>query len=536
MPRFSRFRQAKVLVLQAYCKQIEDHDIDNKKVTSARADRTNWRDLASGSAVEAIARGIHNQWGLWVGVSTRAGLVIPIYGDRKLVQAAPMCDHFIGRIDSTGSCSSSLLSWSIGHTNQGAVCHAGLQAEVVSLGDAGCVFASGFLSGDEQIGTSKLLERASQLHIDRQDVASRLVGVPRLSHSDRKAVRVLLESIRELMVEEDPREFGQDKARNDYSNIVGQSPAILKLFGLLDRVTRNDSTVLVQGENGTGKELIARAIHANSQRNKMGFVTQNCSALNDNLLDSELFGHTRGAFTGAIADKRGLFEVADGGTLFLDEIGDMSTTMQVKLLRVLQEGTFLPVGDTVTRKVDVRIIAASNRILRDMVREGTFREDLFYRLNVITMVVPPLRKRRADIPLLLDHFLHEFAQQSKSAQKALMPETSDMLVAYDWPGNVRELRHEVERLAVLSGHDELIEPDLVSRRIVEDVDPNRILDDPDEYGTLPEAVEALERRMILEALQATGWNKSRTAKKLGISRRNLIRKVQAFQLKPRQSS
>ena len=210
--------------------------------------------------------------------------------------------------------------------------------------------------------------------------------------------------------------------------------------------------------------------------------------------------------------------------------------MQVKLLRVLQEGTFLPVGDTVTRKVDVRIIAASNRILRDMVREGTFREDLFYRLNVITMVVPPLRKRRADIPLLLDHFLHEFAQQSKSAQKALMPETSDMLVAYDWPGNVRELRHEVERLAVLSGNDELIEPDLVSRRIVEDVDPNRILDDPDEYGTLPEAVEALERRMILEALQATGWNKSRTAKKLGISRRNLIRKVQAFQLKPRQSS
>lgn len=500
------------------------------------AERTNWQDLAGGSAIDAIAGAIQRQWGLWVGVSTRAGLVIPICQDREAVPAAPVCDRFMGRIDATGSCASSLLSWSIGDANKRSACHAGLKAEVVPLGDAGCLFASGFLDADGQASASSLLIRADQLHIGRQDVAGGLGDIPRLSESDRTALRVLLESIRELMVEDSPVEVHHDRPRNDYSNIVGQSPAILKLFSLLDRVTRNDSTVLVQGENGTGKELIARAIHANSRRNKMGFVTQNCSALNDNLLDSELFGHTRGAFTGAIADKRGLFEVADGGTLFLDEIGDMSTTMQVKLLRVLQEGTFLPVGDTVTRKVDVRIIAASNRILRDMVREGTFREDLFYRLNVITMVVPPLRKRRADIPLLLDHFLHEFARQSKTTPKTLMPETSEMLVSYDWPGNVRELRHEVERLAVLSGNDEVIESDLVSRRIVEDVDPNRILDDPDEYGTLPEAVEALERRMINEALQATGWNKSRAAKKLGVSRRNLIRKVQAFQLKPRPKS
>jgi transcriptional regulator with PAS, ATPase and Fis domain len=262
-------------------------------------------------------------------------------------------------------------------------------------------------------------------------------------------------------------------------------------------------------------------------------VVQNCSAFNDNLLDSELFGHKRGAFTGAIADKQGLFEVADKGTFFLDEIGDMwdmSPSLQVKVLRVLQEGTFTAVGDTEVKKVDVRVIAATNRDLKTMVERGEFREDLYYRINVINLVIPPLRDRRDDIDLLIDTFLQRHPTRERRPRQ-LSAECRHRLLAYSWPGNVRELENEIERLVVLSGDEELIQESTLSPRIQEQraIRPplDRATSDP---RSLPDAVQELERAMIRAALERNNWNKTRAAAELQISRRNLIRLVQKYEL------
>jgi transcriptional regulator with PAS, ATPase and Fis domain len=328
-----------------------------------------------------------------------------------------------------------------------------------------------------------------------------------------------------------------------HPTIVGRSAPMLALFRTLDRIRNSDATVLILGENGTGKELVACSIHQQSRRAGRPFVATNCSAFNDNLLESELFGHKRGAFTGAVSDKPGLFEVANGGTFFLDEVGDMSPALQVKLLRVLEEGEFLPVGGTEPKHVDVRIIAATNRDLAAMVKRGTFREDLYYRLHVVTVRVPPLRERRDDIPLLVEHFLTKLAQRTRQEKKLLTPRALERLVAHDWPGNVRELQNEMERLWVLSGEDRVIDVDLLSPTIgrrsaaspqpAADAPPRTAAPDPIPPGlprTLPEAVETLERRMIAEELRRARGNKTKAAQALGISRRNLIRKVQAYGL------
>jgi len=314
--------------------------------------------------------------------------------------------------------------------------------------------------------------------------------------------------------------------RTSYHGIIGGAPAMQELYVLLDRAAPSDATVLIQGENGTGKELVARAIHEGSERRDRRFVVTNCSAFNDNLLDSELFGHKRGAFTGAVADKPGLFEMADSGTFFLDEIGDMSPTLQVKVLRVLQEGTFNRVGDTEMRKVDVRIIAATNRDLQAMVAAGQFREDLFYRIHVITVTLPPLRERREDIPLLIEHFL---ARHRRQKTKRLMPDCAARMLAYPWPGNVRELENEIERLVVLAGDEPLIGAELLSPRIRQWA-PAEEVDLEPQPDSLPAAVEALERRMIGAAMRRHGGNKTRAAEELKVSRRNLIRLVQKYQL------
>ena len=313
--------------------------------------------------------------------------------------------------------------------------------------------------------------------------------------------------------------------RERYGAIIGRSPPMQRLYRMLDKVVASDSTVLIQGENGTGKELVARAVHQGSDRARRSFVVQNCSAFNENLLDSELFGHKRGAFTGAIADKPGLFEVADNGTFFLDEIGDMSPALQVKVLRVLQEGTFTAVGDTEVKTVDVRIIAATNRDLRSMVDRGEFREDLYYRINVINLVVPPLRERIGDIELLAEHFL---AAHDEGPRKELTEACREALLRYPWPGNVRELENEIERAVVLAGNARTIDVDLISPRILEH-EGTRIAQSSNPRS-LPAALRALERRMILDALRRHEWNKTRAAKDLEISRRNLIRLVQKYEL------
>jgi two-component system response regulator HupR/HoxA len=324
--------------------------------------------------------------------------------------------------------------------------------------------------------------------------------------------------------------------RYKFENIIGKSGSMLEVFRLLEKVCNSDSTVLINGESGTGKELVARAIHYNGPRKDKPFVVQNCSAFNDNLLESALFGHTKGSFTGALRDKKGLFEVAHDGTFFLDEVGDMSPSLQVKLLRVLQEGTFIPVGGTGTREVDVRVIAATHKDLTEMVKKGEFREDLFYRINVIRIQVPPLRERRDDLPILIDHFMKKHRREGQRA-RGLASDALAVLQAYHWPGNIRELENEIERLLVLGGDQDLLPGDLLSSRIRDAVSPtsgtafsqgsrsNLVL-----AGKLNDAVEALEREMISQGLTRTRHNKSRLSRELGISRSNLILKIAKYAL------
>jgi two-component system response regulator HupR/HoxA len=318
-----------------------------------------------------------------------------------------------------------------------------------------------------------------------------------------------------------------------FRELVGHSAAMQQVFQLLDKIARSESTVLIHGESGTGKELIARAIHYHGPRAKKAFVVQNCSAFNDNLLESALFGHVRGAFTGAVKDQKGLFEVADGGTFFLDEVGDMSPALQVKLLRVLQEGTLTPVGATKPVKVDVRIIAASHKELSKMVERGEFREDLYYRINVLKMVVPPLRDRIEDMPLLVEHFLHKH-YHGTGAPPRLSPEAMTGLAGYRWPGNIRELENEIERLMVLGADEEELPLGLLSQRVREASPETTPQSRPswrfERMGTLREVVETVEAEVIAQGLIRTHWNKSQLAKELGISRSNLIQKCNYYGL------
>ncbi len=330
-----------------------------------------------------------------------------------------------------------------------------------------------------------------------------------------------------------------------YHNIIGKSKKMQEIYHLLTKVSNSEATILIQGENGTGKEMVAKAIHYNSPRKDSIFVAVNCSAFNDNLLDSELFGHVKGAFTGAVKDKKGVFEVANGGTLFLDEIGDMTLSMQVKLLRVLQEGTFLPVGATQPKKVNVRVLAATNRPLKEMISKGEFREDLYYRINVINVTIPPLRERTEDIPLLMDTFLEKKCAEMGHPLKQWGKKTLEKFLDHKWPGNVRELQNEVERLVVLAGEDKVITPDLLSSRITEQVHSNNggsqtmatgNLRGINTKGSLKVAMEELESYMIKEGLKRCNFNKSKLSKELGISRASLIMKVDKYDLDKRKKA
>lgn len=321
-----------------------------------------------------------------------------------------------------------------------------------------------------------------------------------------------------------------------YHSMIGKSKNMQQIYQLLEKISNSESTILIQGSNGTGKELVAKAIHYNSPRKNSVFLAQNCSAFNDNLLDSELFGHVKGAFTGAVKDKKGLFETANGGTLFLDEIGDTSLTMQVKLLRVLQEGTFLPVGATTPRKVNVRILAATNKNLKEMVAKGEFREDLYYRINVINIMLPSLKDRKEDIPILVDHFMEKRCAEMGIPTKALSPKSLEHLLDYNWPGNVRELENEVERMVVLSGDSKTIVPDQLSPKILESGQTPSHVQGIRTDGSLKAALEELERLIIKEGLRRCHFNKSKLAKELGISRAGLIMKVEKYDLDKRRKA
>jgi two-component system, NtrC family, response regulator HydG len=312
-------------------------------------------------------------------------------------------------------------------------------------------------------------------------------------------------------------------------SIIGKSPAMTNLFEVIKRVSSATANILVSGESGTGKEVIARAIHNLGPRKSKAFVPVNVTAIPETLLESELFGHVKGSFTGAVSDKRGLFEEANGGTLFLDEIGDMSLTLQAKILRVLQDKQIRPVGGTDLKQIDVRIIAATHRDLKTMAQEGTFREDLFYRLNVIPVRVPALRERTEDIPLLVNHFISRFAAENASPVEGITPDALTHLVANPWPGNVRELENVMERAVVLSQSNQITTSEVMGSSI-ESAKKNL-----QQLHSDTPTLEMLEERYIKLILKQTNNQKEEAAKILGISRRTLYRKEQLYGMIPKDS-
>jgi transcriptional regulator with PAS, ATPase and Fis domain len=312
--------------------------------------------------------------------------------------------------------------------------------------------------------------------------------------------------------------------RYSFGNILGKNKRMQEIFELISDIANTDSTVLIQGESGTGKELIARAIHFNSHRKNKPFVVANCSAYSQNLLESELFGHEKGSFTGAIRRKTGRFEMANGGTVFLDEIGEVSPPTQILLLRVLQDHRFERVGGEETLDVDVRVIAATNKNLTEEMKKGTFREDLYYRLNVIPIFVPPLRERKDDVPLLASYFLQKFSHERGKEVTGFSPEVMEILLAHSWPGNVRELENATDHAVIIAKQDKIIPKDL----------PQFLLQRPlpvQEFTTLQD----FEKNLIQKTLQENNWNKHKAAKKLNINRSTLYGKIRRYGLEKGQN-
>jgi len=324
----------------------------------------------------------------------------------------------------------------------------------------------------------------------------------------------------------------QLRMRYRFENVIGQSNALRQVLDTVEKVADSDSTVLIRGESGTGKELIARALHFNSRRADRMLVTVNCGAIPEELLESELFGHVRGAFTNAVAHREGRFSLANGGTIFLDEIGDMSPNLQVKLLRVLQDRTFEPVGSSKTVKVNVRVLAATHQDLEEAIRERRFREDLYYRLNVIPIEVPPLRERREDIPLLVQHFLDVANQEKARRIDGIHPEAMDLLCGYDWPGNVRELENLMERLVILRGEGEIGPEDLPESIRGQRPRAPKAPPIPSDGLSFSQVVGDFEAELLLQALEQTGWNKNRAAQLLGLNRTTLLEKIKKKGLEP----
>ncbi|MBL9013433.1 MAG: sigma 54-interacting transcriptional regulator [Myxococcales bacterium] len=400
-------------------------------------------------------------------------------------------------------------------------CHAGMlivAAPVFNIaGLAGLVFASG--GSSDAAAMEQGLVRTIAVSAD--EARALTAAAPRVPEGDIARVKDLVASAAAAVERALPTEIPPTAFSHPFDEIVGDAPAVREVVKLLGKVVKSEATVLVHGESGTGKELIARAIHYHGPRAKKPFVVQNCSAFNDNLLESALFGHVRGAFTGAVKDQPGLFQVADGGTFFLDEIGDMSAALQVKLLRVLQEGTFTPVGGTKPVKVDVRIIAASHKDLAAMVQHKQFREDLFYRVNVLKITVPPLRERVADIPRLAMHFVKKHWRGS-SPPPRLSQSALARLVAYGWPGNIRELENEMERMLVLAGDAPELTASMVSTRVAGMVAPPA--------KSLRDALATSEADALVAALGRHLGDRDGAAADLAISRAYLDARCAALGL------
>ncbi|HWO18930.1 MAG TPA: sigma 54-interacting transcriptional regulator [Kofleriaceae bacterium] len=401
-----------------------------------------------------------------------------------------------------------------------------LSSESIMAGSILSILAVPLWRGEDIIGLIQADNRASIGMFSEGDLEVALVLAAQASLAIDNATLVQRLRIAEERARGENVYLKRKEQKIRFDNIIGDSPAMKALLAQLERVIDTRATVCIEGETGTGKELIASAIHHQSQRQEKMFVAQNCAALPENLLESELFGHKRGAFTSADSDKKGLFEIADGGTLFLDEMGEMPLTLQAKLLRVLQEGTIRSVGATTEKQVDVRIICATNRDLSAEVEKGRFRQDLYYRLMVFPIKLPTLRERREDIPLLAAHFLRRYAGEYRVELPGFTQDALDALSSYNWPGNIRELENEVQRLVIQAEPGHWIEiTDLSPRLRKIEGTVTRIAP---KQGTLKEMMEQVERWLITEALREHGNNKTKTAATLGITREGLHKKLAKF--------
>jgi len=492
---------------------------------------------------------VRRWWGIELSFTDAKGLVLDHGKGIIIPPQNQICTSCLGDKEGLRRCNQSIEK-AVAAVEQGArllgPCHMGLEivAAPIQFGGErqGSLFACGFLVREKtEIARAQALKETQALQLPVLQPELAFETVQRIDQREVPLLADLIDTTVEevaayqgavLQHERRIRDLQTElSGRYRFDDIIGKSEPMRRLYALLDKLVASDVTVLVHGENGTGKELIARALHFNGPRKDKQFVAQNCSALNDQLLESELFGHVKGSFTGATRDKPGLFKVADGGTFFLDEVADMSPAMQVKLLRVLQEGTFVPVGGTRPEEVDVRIIAASNKNLREAVVRREFREDLFYRLHVVALDVPALRARLGDLPMLADHFLEVAAARTGKPVKKLHPEILASFYEWHWPGNVRELENEIERLVVLSGDVDVIPPELRSQRSGGPPSAEAHMAALVQRGLgtdLATAVGQLERELIATGLRETGGNKSKLAERLGVSRTTLIKKIREY--------
>ncbi|HEX4416804.1 MAG TPA: sigma 54-interacting transcriptional regulator [Kofleriaceae bacterium] len=401
-----------------------------------------------------------------------------------------------------------------------------LSSESILGGQILSILALPLWRGDDIIGLIQSDNRASAGMFNETDLEVGLLLAAQASLAIDNATLVQRLRVAEERARGENVYLRRKEQKISFDNIIGDSAAMKEVFAQLKKVIDTRATVCIGGETGTGKELIASAVHHQSQRRDKMFVAQNCAALPENLLESELFGHKRGAFTSADSDKKGLFEIADGGTLFLDEMGEMPLALQGKLLRALQEGSIRPVGATSEKQVDVRIICATNRDLAAEVEKGRFRQDLFYRLMVFPITLPPLRDRRDDVPALAAHFLKRYAEEYRIELPGFTQEALDALTAYNWPGNIRELENEVQRLLIQAEPGHWIEiTDLSPRLRKVESTVTRIAP---QKGTLKEMIDQVERWLLTEALRDHGGNKTKTAATLGITREGLHKKLAKF--------
>lgn len=510
-----------------------------------------WDEFDRMHVIRRLKEVVGKWWKVQLNFTDQKGFLRGVPDGKFFNPLNPVCKAITGNVKGFDACRGSARQSSVNMTSfkghKLTQCHAGFSAISVPIrvnGQfVGTVFADGFIVDETAVG-QKIAIRA---FLERtfpgteKELMTHIETLPVLSNREVEYLTELINLVVEEIVlthkslydqEETVKELSKQlTTRYSFGSMVGKSSAMQNLYKLLERVADSEATILIQGENGTGKELISKALHFNSKRKKNKFIAVNCGAFNENLLESELFGHAKGSFTGAIKDKKGLFEEADAGTLFLDEIGETSMAMQVKLLRVLQDGSFTPVGGNQMRKASVRVLAATNRDLQKMVKDGSFREDLYYRLNVINVTVPPLRDRAEDIKILADHFLQNYAKESKKQVKTLSAKCLERMMNFPWPGNVRQLENEIERLCVLSGDELEILEEFLSQPILDN--GRKMSSSFSSTGKLKDAMEELEKEMIVDGLNKHRFNRSKVAKELGMSRAGLIMKIEKYGLDKR---